>query len=466
MKIVQKKDNRIIFRAVLILSYIAIFIFNVLTPYMSDDYSYGAEVHKAHSLADLVRQEHIQYMTWTGRSVVHMILRIFLSQPRIVFVVCSSAVFVLLTMLIYWNTGDFDKKRYDTGRLVLITLLLWLTGVDFAQTVLWEIGACNYMWGSVIILSFVTLYRYRLAASDGIYTGVKAADIFPAAGMALFGVIAGWCNENTSGGGLLLTVCCLFFWLRDSRKEAEGKHVRPWMVSGIIGQTAGLMIMVLAPGNRGRASQIAENHTGLYGMVSRLQKITLVVRNEFFWILAACILCYMLCRLQGKKREEMRSALMFFAVAVLTSYAMCMSPVQQDRAFFGAGIFFMIALVRLIGDVRSDELWITFCKKGAVYVLLLYFMFVYIDCGAENMRIYRECSERVSYIEEQKAAGNDDITVPQIHKEFANRYTAVYGSELKADPGYWTNGQMEAYYGVKSIRAVPYDEWEKDYKNR
>ena len=92
----------------------------------------------------------------------------------------------------------------------------------------------------------------------------------------------------------------------------------------------------------------------------------------------------------------MRSALMFFAVAVLTSYAMCMSPVQQDRAFFGAGIFFMIALVRLIGDVRSDELWITFCKKGAVYILLLYFMFVYIDCGAENMRIYRECSERVS----------------------------------------------------------------------
>ena len=98
--------------------------------------------------------------------------------------------------------------------------------------------------------------------------------------------------------------------------------------------------------------------------------------------------------------------------------------------------------------------------------MLLYLAFTYIDCGAENARIYRECSERISYIEKQKAAGKDDITVPQVHKEFANPYTAIYSVDLKKDPGYWTNAQMEAYFGVKSIRAVPYDEWAKDYKNK
>ncbi len=473
MKIDQEADmaknegkRKIIFWVSLALSYVAILVFNILTPYMSDDYSYGAEVQKAHSFADLIMQEHAQYMSWTGRSVVHMILRIFLSQPRIVFEICSSAVFVLLTMLIYWNAVGSEKKKYDTEKLLMITVLMWLTGAEFAQTVLWEVGACNYLWGSAIILTFVTLYRYGLRKADEWHTAGKAAGVALAAASAVLGLLAGWCNENTSGGGLLLTLCCFIFWLRDNKEMTTKAHVRPWMVTGIIGQTAGLLIMVMAPGNMGRASQIAENHSGLYGKISRLQKITLIIRDEFFWILAACILCYLLCRLQGKLRKELRSAWMFFITALLTSYAMGMSPVQQNRAFFGAGIFFVIALVQLIEDVQENEIWITLCKKGAVYVMLLYLAFTYIDCGAENARIYRECSERISYIEKQKAAGKDDITVPQVHKEFANPYTAIYSVDLKKDPGYWTNAQMEAYFGVKSIRAVPYDEWAKDYKNK
>lgn len=453
--------RKILFIITLIISFAAIFIFNILTPQISDDFSYGMEVKNAKSLADLFAQEYHQYMTWTGRSVVHMILRIFLCQPVIVFKIFNSIMFVLLTLLMYWNIRTDDDHKYNTMRLLMVTILLWLTGVAFPQTVLWEVGACNYLWGSAIILSFVTLYRYGFRRVCGGSSVGTLGSILIAIAALIGGVLAGWCNENTSGGGLLITLCFLVFWIRENKGELVRSIIHPWMVTGILGQIIGLAIMVLAPGNQGRASAIEENHDGLYGMFSRIQKITLIVRDEFFWLIAACIVCYILCRLQGKLNCEMKNSWIFFIVSFLTSYAMAMSPNQQKRAFFGAGLFLIIALVQLIEYVQDSEILIILCKKSAVYLLLLYFLFTYIDCGAMNARIYRDCKTRTDYILKQKAAGSEDITVPLVHTEFNNRYTEVFDSELKEDPGYWINVQYEAYFGVKSIRAIDYDEWEE-----
>lgn len=46
-----------------------------------------------------------------------------------------------------------------------------------------------------------------------------------AAGTFFFGVLAGWCNENTSGGGLLLVIMfALNFWWME-KKEAEKAYM-------------------------------------------------------------------------------------------------------------------------------------------------------------------------------------------------------------------------------------------------
>ena len=78
------------------------------------------------------------------------------------------------------------------------------------------------------------------------------------------------------------------------------------------------------------------------------------------------------------------------------------------------------------------------------------------------MRIYRESSERFAYIEEQKAAGNMDITVPLLRPGFENKYSDAYNSDLSGeDSGYWVNVGYATYYGVNSISAVPREEWEE-----
>ena len=184
--------RKALFIIMLIISFAAILVFNLLTPYTSDDYSYGAEVRNAGSITKLLGQEYQQYISWTGRSVVHMILRIFLCHSVIIFKVLNSVVFVLLTLLIYWNVYTCEDHKYNTMRLLMITLLLWLTGIAFPQTVLWEVGACNYLWGTTIILAFVTLYRFGIRkVSGGYYTGI-AGSILLAIGAYAGGVLAGW----------------------------------------------------------------------------------------------------------------------------------------------------------------------------------------------------------------------------------------------------------------------------------
>ena len=103
---------------------------------MTDDLSYKTTVLEADSFLDLIKQEYEQYMTWTGRSVGHMILRLFLGGSKAVFNIFNSLIFTLLTLLIYWNIEH--KKRYDATLFILVNLLLWLFGVMFSQTVLWE----------------------------------------------------------------------------------------------------------------------------------------------------------------------------------------------------------------------------------------------------------------------------------------------------------------------------------------
>ena len=98
-----EKRRRVTFGAAVLLAFTAILIFNIFTPYMTDDLSYKTTVLEADSFLDLIKQEYEQYMTWTGRSVGHMILRLFLGGSKAVFNIFNRLIFTLLTLLIYWN---------------------------------------------------------------------------------------------------------------------------------------------------------------------------------------------------------------------------------------------------------------------------------------------------------------------------------------------------------------------------
>ena len=181
-------------------SFVAIFIFNYFTPFLSDDYGYAAQARTARGLTDLIAQEYHQYMTWIGRSVAHLILRISLRLPLILFKTANSIVFVLLSFLIYLQIPH--RKKYDPIVFLLIQLSLWLFTVDFRQTVLWQTGACNYLWTTTIILAMMTtMPSFRRVIGAPQRKGWRGLLLLIL--LFVFGVVAGWCSENTSGACLV-----------------------------------------------------------------------------------------------------------------------------------------------------------------------------------------------------------------------------------------------------------------------
>ena len=79
---VKKRElSKIIFIIAVLLSFGAIYIYNVLTPYLSDDLLFDQSIY--HSFWDIFREEYRQYMNWNGRSVLQIILKICKQKERI-----------------------------------------------------------------------------------------------------------------------------------------------------------------------------------------------------------------------------------------------------------------------------------------------------------------------------------------------------------------------------------------------
>ena len=95
------KDKKAIWQRNLFLltvacSFVMIYVYNVLTPLMSDDLLFDTSIY--HSFADIIKQEYWQYMNWNGRSVLQILTKIFTILPKSVFDICNSMCYVA-TML-------------------------------------------------------------------------------------------------------------------------------------------------------------------------------------------------------------------------------------------------------------------------------------------------------------------------------------------------------------------------------
>lgn len=462
MAVLVEKHRKQIFWLILAAAFVTIFAYNFLTPYLSDDYSYACEVRQAKSLWALLRQQYGEYLSNSGRVVGQFNVRLSLVFDKQVFNLVNSVMFVVLVLLIYGNIRR--KKKYDIFVLLLIITFLWKFAVDFGQTMLWICGACNYLWGSVFILGFVTFYRYFLNHPERIKHSVLLAT-----GAFFFGVLAGWCNENTSGGGILLVLLFgLNFWWAEKKQGRKG--ILPFMITGFIGMCCGFLGMISAPGIRNRSATMSvDEYTGIVGLLSRIYKVTISIRELFFAVIVITIIVLVLLVLQKKlcgwRGLRSNETVLFLVASAATCYALALAPTPMNRAYFGAGIFLFIACIQGIVDVADQELLIKAAKYSLVSILCVWLFFTYLDNLVNLARIYREENERIELILEEKADPNADgiVVVPKYREAFKNPYSVAHDSDMEDDKEYWINLFYETYYDVGNITAIPREEWDELY---
>ncbi len=442
-----------LFQLTVFANFIMVFIYQYLTPNMSDDVIYYDKVAQAGSFFDLFAQEYEHYIAHTGRSIAHIILRIFLyTDNKILFDIVAAVVFVLISVLIYLNVDH--RKKYDIRIYAAIAVLLWLFDPTIANSVFWETGACNYMFTGCIMLGFITLFR-KYAAEDKKSIGAVI-------GMFFFGLIAGWCNENTSGGVILFVLIMIFARWRESKNFSK---VRPWMVSGFAGSVIGFLILILSPGNFSRAEITDEAHTGLLALMARFLKITLNIKNYYLVLVLVFIVIAIAIFYRGGKGallQKVPGMALFGFLFLATCYALIAVPDSQLRTYYGAGLFLMTAIAMGIGWVANEgfkEDLVQIIATSVVTVFGILLIFTYIEEGANLARIKREFDERDAYLQQMADAGEVDVYAPKLRPEWDNRFSMAYVSDIEADYHYWINTFYASHFHLDTVSGVEREDW-------
>ena len=462
------KKNKKIFYILLIAIFLMIAVYEFLTPNMSDDIIYGDTVSEAGSFFDLFGQEYEHYMTHSGRNVAHFILRIFLyMKTKSVFNVVAAAAFTCLSLLMYENIDC--RRKYDFRLLCLVLLFLWFLDPAISNTVFWETGACNYLFTGTIAIGFCTYFRRHLSldSNNTISLMIK---------MFFLGLLAGWCNENTSGGVILFCLILLVDkWLANNRNCG---FIRPWMITGLVGNLLGFGIMILSPGNFGRAEVAEEEHTGLLAIMARFLKIIINIKDNYFILVASFVVLllfiYYMSADKKKFLETTKYMRILAFVALMTAFSLIAVPSSQLRTYYGAGLFMMMAVLNGVGIVAntlfmsgsaSDK------EKGLSYTILqtaisslvavwgLVLVFTYIEQGANLARIKREFDERDAYVWQQVEKGEMEVCVPRLRPQWENRYTFAYESDISDDCDYWINLFYTSHYGIECLWSVDREDW-------
>lgn len=451
----SEKLRKTMFTIAVAANCLMVMIYEFLTPYMTDDIIYGDVVAKAGSFFELFVQEYDHYMNHSGRSVAHMIMRIFLYiGNKAVFNVAAAAVFVLISLLIYTNI-DY-RKKYDVRVYLGIAAMMWLFDPAISDTVFWETGACNYMFTGAIIMLYVTLYRKSVQNN-------RENSLIFAIVMALLGFVSGWCNENTSGGAILFAMLMIFSKWRENKSF---KAVKNWMYAGLFGTMLGFIIMAIAPGNVARAEGRSEEHTGLLAIMARFLKITLNIKNDyltlvFVFLVIAIAIAYRTGKFD-KFYEASKGMLLFGFLFLATSYALIAVSETKLRAYYGAGLFLMTGIAAGFAYMASEgfkEDLIQIAATSLVTILSIFLVFTYIEEGANLARIKREFDERDAYLAEAAKGEERVVEVPMLRPLWETRFSMAYLSDICEDKFDWINMTYSEHYKLDYVIGVDRETW-------
>ncbi len=308
--------------------FLAFFIVEYLTPFHSDDYSYG---QMGFDWAKHWRH----YMGWSGRLVADYASSLILMCRNHAVVSVIMALFAAGTC---WLIADLPSRLFGTKfspfKFLLITALYWICNPNLGQTTFWVVGACNYLVTNFCIVLFLYVFLTFRSSSSWRVRGT----------LFLLALLAGCTNENTSLA-IIYTFIAACVLMKVFHIEFNVKSACLYGVGLVIG----MLVLLLAPGNYVRA-----NHPIFQWFKTKTvkEKIVMQIRRgtylRVFWqayaleILGAAAL-FMKRSVDGNGQKLVWS-LLFLSSSFAAFAVMAGSPSMPARAYSGVFFFLLIAV--------------------------------------------------------------------------------------------------------------------------
>lgn len=433
--------------ALLLIIAVQMYVLNIQTPLCRDDYSYSYTFavtegkYKISNIKDVIESQINHYKVLNGRVITHTICQSFLIFDKSVFNVFNTVAFVLLVVLItFHSTKKLDSKALLTALFAF--LCLWYFTPAFGDSFLWLTGACNYLWGILIIYSYLLVQN---KAIEG-YTPHKGALnilIYPV--YFIFAFITGATNENTGAALLVMSVTVALISI------IKHKRVYALSIVGFWGNFSGFLFMILAPGQSVRL----ENNGGMGNFDLWLKRIGYISRDFYKYhkiLMLAFALLLVIAIIKKVKIEKLFVPIVFFTGTLASVYSMILSPYFPERAWCGPTVLFVTTVLSLacalLPDIRKR--YIVGLVGVACAILGYAFAEDYKIAYADVTAINQAVTEREALIDEAKAQGITTVELEPIKDN--SRFTPyVDFDDLNNNPDNWPNTALAMYYELDKV---------------
>ncbi len=306
--------------------FLLMFVWNILTPLYADDLYASHE-----SLRDIINSGVRDYFMWNGRIIGQSMMRVLSSSNYIIASLLNAACFVVLMHLILKLGSGNNDHKLKSIKYIVIVAVSFIFIPAFGQTILWRAGSGNYLWTTTLNLLFIFLFTNKKFLVDNsnrkILSGVKLI-LF-----CLLAVVAGWSNENTSGGTILLLLLYLIYWKLAHRKIFFNRLL------SLLFCSVGYLALLFSPGNRIR-TRVTMGESYLNESLSKklldgIFNVSNSVLNMYLPLLLGVVLLIVLMYHYWFSNEKLIEGLIWAFSGVAIIYALCFSPIGQDggRAF-------------------------------------------------------------------------------------------------------------------------------------
>lgn len=233
--------------------------------------------------------------------------------------------FILLAALMLGRWPSWRSSR-DALLVATIVAIVFACGRSLGPMLFYRPFTGNYVFGLVINLAWLIPYRFHAEAP-------RKRPLWWIPMMLVLGAAAGLSNEHTGPAFIAAaTVALVVYWRR-------GERFVPWALAGWLAANAGMVALLLAPGQAYRYNGLATQQSTLERILDRgasgngriLVLLLIYMLPALVWFVLA-----MVARIRNRERERLQSYAPIIALgtALLIVLTLFASPKQGDRLYF------------------------------------------------------------------------------------------------------------------------------------
>lgn len=442
----NKTNGKAVFHTLFIFICLAIFFImlwcNIRTPLLCDDFRYlftfntDGPIKRVESISEIFPSMAAHRIQMNGRALPHFIVQLSLILPLWLFDICNAAIFLVSILIIYKCTALLVNEEQYVYRLLLLGAAFaatWIFQPNFGQVNLWQDGAVNYLWSSVLSLGFIYLFLNYLLK------GRFTTSFIGIIGCTVLSFACGAWSENAAGSLIIFSVILLFYIIIIKKQQI---HWSFWLY--LVSLILGFAYMVSAPAEF--TAKVSEEMS-LLEPIWRMPRIFFYYKSFWpLWVAVAIMLT--VAAVTDTDRDLVFVCAVLVLCAIASSVCLTLGTYVAGRSFF-----FTVVVLVLVCGLLSAAL-VTQCKAQIFSLLVLSIICLpeplllgIIDIGSTDSHVMQHEETILAAVHN----GEDSVDISNIFPE--TKYSALYELLYISEdlPKSYPNGSMSMYYGIENI---------------